>query len=225
MPLRNRSRRQAHGRRPYVALPGHPRQPTQCAGADHSPPTTGRRRPWGHGSILSSSPDQDHNPKVAFDPCEAEWARGLARQSAKRKPRLRGFLRSGRRDSNSGPLVPQTSALTRLRHAPWPRQGTAEPGVGLPRAPMLAACAGGARRPKAAWSRACAGHAGALRAGRLQTLHLGRRPRQRLPGAAPRRRRRPGDRQAAFGACGPGPGTGHGPDRLAPPARLHSALA
>ena len=25
---------------------------------------------------------------------------------------------SGRRDSNSGPLVPQTSALTRLRHAP-----------------------------------------------------------------------------------------------------------
>jgi hypothetical protein len=25
---------------------------------------------------------------------------------------------SGRRDLNSGPLVPQTSALTRLRHAP-----------------------------------------------------------------------------------------------------------
>jgi hypothetical protein len=33
-------------------------------------------------------------------------------------PRVRGFRKSGRRDSNSGPLVPQTSALTRLRHAP-----------------------------------------------------------------------------------------------------------
>ncbi len=32
---------------------------------------------------------------------------------------LRAFSRSGRRDSNSGPLVPQTSALTRLRHAPF----------------------------------------------------------------------------------------------------------
>jgi hypothetical protein len=28
------------------------------------------------------------------------------------------IFRSGRRDLNSGPLVPQTSALTRLRHAP-----------------------------------------------------------------------------------------------------------
>ena len=38
---------------------------------------------------------------------------------ATRKPRVsRAFLSSGRRDSNSGPLVPQTSALTRLRHAP-----------------------------------------------------------------------------------------------------------
>jgi hypothetical protein len=36
-----------------------------------------------------------------------------------RKPRdSRAFNQSGRRDSNSGPLVPQTSALTRLRHAP-----------------------------------------------------------------------------------------------------------
>ena len=33
-------------------------------------------------------------------------------------------LLSGRRDSNSGPLVPQTSALTRLRHAPRPGQVT-----------------------------------------------------------------------------------------------------
>src|SRR5579862_3119650 len=29
-----------------------------------------------------------------------------------------GPFESGRRDLNSGPLVPQTSALTRLRHAP-----------------------------------------------------------------------------------------------------------
>src|SRR5262249_2994995 len=36
-----------------------------------------------------------------------------------RKPRLPGLsYPSGRRDLNSGPLVPQTSALTRLRHAP-----------------------------------------------------------------------------------------------------------
>ena len=34
-------------------------------------------------------------------------------------PRRTASLESGRRDSNSGPLVPQTSALTRLRHAPW----------------------------------------------------------------------------------------------------------
>jgi hypothetical protein len=31
---------------------------------------------------------------------------------------------SGRRDLNSGPLVPQTSALTRLRHAPRQRNGS-----------------------------------------------------------------------------------------------------
>src|SRR3954453_15650111 len=35
----------------------------------------------------------------------------------KEKAPFAGLL-SGRRDSNSGPLVPQTSALTRLRHAP-----------------------------------------------------------------------------------------------------------
>src|SRR5262249_4866079 len=33
-------------------------------------------------------------------------------------PDYQPFCESGRRDSNSGPLVPQTSALTRLRHAP-----------------------------------------------------------------------------------------------------------
>ena len=39
--------------------------------------------------------------------------------SQTKNPAFAGFL-SGRRDSNSGPLVPQTSALTRLRHAPRP---------------------------------------------------------------------------------------------------------
>jgi integrase len=34
------------------------------------------------------------------------------------RPLCRIFVESGRRDLNSGPLVPQTSALTRLRHAP-----------------------------------------------------------------------------------------------------------
>ena len=44
------------------------------------------------------------------------------------KPALsRGFLSSGRRDSNSGPLVPQTSALTRLRHAPRPGHPSGHP--------------------------------------------------------------------------------------------------
>ncbi len=35
------------------------------------------------------------------------------------------FDPSGRRDSNSRPLVPQTSALTRLRYAPDPSRGGA----------------------------------------------------------------------------------------------------
>src|SRR5438132_14306378 len=35
----------------------------------------------------------------------------------RKSPAIGAFL-SGRRDLNSGPLVPQTSALTRLRHAP-----------------------------------------------------------------------------------------------------------
>jgi ribosomal protein S18 acetylase RimI-like enzyme len=38
--------------------------------------------------------------------------------SSMKSPAKRAFS-SGRPDSNRGPLVPQTSALTRLRHAPW----------------------------------------------------------------------------------------------------------
>ena len=48
------------------------------------------------------------------------WRVARSSQVVTRKPPIsRGFLSSGRRDLNSGPLVPQTSALTRLRHAPW----------------------------------------------------------------------------------------------------------
>jgi Phage integrase family len=42
----------------------------------------------------------------------------LGKRPGTKAPLKRGFCLSGRRDSNSGPLVPQTSALTRLRHAP-----------------------------------------------------------------------------------------------------------
>ena len=40
-------------------------------------------------------------------------------QGARRPYGSRTSLQSGRPDLNRGPLVPQTSALTRLRHAPW----------------------------------------------------------------------------------------------------------
>ena len=57
----------------------------------------------------------------------ASYARALRRAIRKRKsPAIRAFP-SGRRDSNSGPLVPQTSALTRLRHAPRPRHPSDHP--------------------------------------------------------------------------------------------------
>ena len=38
-------------------------------------------------------------------------------------PRSRETRKSGRRDLNSRPLDPQSSALTRLRHVPFPRRG------------------------------------------------------------------------------------------------------
>ena len=48
-------------------------------------------------------------------------------------PEMRSYLRfywSGCRDLNSGPSVPQTDALTKLRHSPlWSGHST----VGLPR--------------------------------------------------------------------------------------------
>jgi hypothetical protein len=46
-----------------------------------------------------------------------ELANGVA--SSAERPCQQGLFSSGRRDLNSGPLVPQTSALTRLRHAPY----------------------------------------------------------------------------------------------------------
>ena len=65
------------------------------------------------GSSMTSKP-------VAFllaDVGGATASNVFATQTTKH-PREQWFRRSGRRDSNSGPLVPQTSALTRLRHAP-----------------------------------------------------------------------------------------------------------
>ncbi len=51
---------------------------------------------------------------------EAAPRQARARRRREREsPGWRGFRTSGRRDLNSGPLVPQTSALTRLRHAPF----------------------------------------------------------------------------------------------------------
>ena len=48
----------------------------------------------------------------------AEWAQPRLPLERQKAPVCGAFGLSGRRDSNSGPLVPQTSALTRLRHAP-----------------------------------------------------------------------------------------------------------
>src|SRR5204862_2183742 len=57
--------------------------------------------------------------RLSTPPAEAEGGADENVLHQERKPRqVRGFLTSGRRDLNSGPLVPQTSALTRLRHAP-----------------------------------------------------------------------------------------------------------
>ena len=45
---------------------------------------------------------------------------GVAHEESGPQAAIPVFIASGRRDSNSGPSVPQTSALTRLRHAPRP---------------------------------------------------------------------------------------------------------
>src|SRR3954447_11332778 len=45
-----------------------------------------------------------------------------------KSPAPAGLFESGRRDLNSGPLVPQTSALTRLRHAPSDSHSSSRPG-------------------------------------------------------------------------------------------------
>jgi hypothetical protein len=80
---------------------------------------------------------------------------GLLPHSLGKKPANR---QSGRRDSNSGPLVPQTSALTRLRHAPRLRHLTDFPRTfQTPRAATTAARRGGGTggRSARASSRAC----------------------------------------------------------------------
>jgi Phage integrase family len=71
-------------------------------------------------SALHPSPSRSRSPRrpaciaLAF----RRVAVGAVYRKKRKAPHLRGFRLSGRRDLNSGPLVPQTSALTRLRHAP-----------------------------------------------------------------------------------------------------------
>src|SRR5262245_2720283 len=67
-------------------------------------------------------------PRIAgvnYDRLGEYWtarARETCRHDSEERPAFAGLSwSSGRRDSNSGPLVPQTSALTRLRHAPRQR--------------------------------------------------------------------------------------------------------
>jgi hypothetical protein len=62
-----------------------------------------------HTKIVGPEPNIRHGRLTAS---------ASSHQTRKKALRLQGFYESGRRDSNSGPLVPQTSALTRLRHAP-----------------------------------------------------------------------------------------------------------
>ncbi len=76
-----------------------------------------------YGHLLPDAIERGRAALEAFD-ARSEKAFGQRRltcpQTPKRRkgPVRRAFSASGRRDLNSGPLVPQTSALTRLRHAP-----------------------------------------------------------------------------------------------------------
>ena len=65
--------------------------------------------------------DSDRGSRAALSVGVLPAATGATADRWRCPPISRGFLSSGRRDLNSGPLVPQTSALTRLRHAPWRR--------------------------------------------------------------------------------------------------------
>ena len=67
--------------------------------------------------VLVTDSDRGSAPHFPLAYCQPRLAPAAFRWRC--PPISRGFLSSGRRDLNSGPLVPQTSALTRLRHAPW----------------------------------------------------------------------------------------------------------
>ena len=92
-----------------------------------------------------------HNPR-------ASPGRVCSRLRQRKSPANRAFS-SGRRDSNSGPLVPQTSALTRLRHAPRPRHPSGHPDRGATAATAPPRCAsqqnGDAQRWHAAGEWSC----------------------------------------------------------------------
>src|SRR5436190_18669516 len=89
-----------------------------------SPTPTPRGRPRGPvlpdvltRCLLRRSGRLNHAPGLG------STARSIIGERIEKTPLLAGFL-SGRRDSNSGPPVPQTGALTRLRHAPRRIHGT-----------------------------------------------------------------------------------------------------
>jgi hypothetical protein len=107
-------------------LPGDTRDPRRCASRRHAR-ALATPRPF-------ASPEARDD---VWRPRSDHRSRGRLRNE-RRKPALQGFRISGRRDSNSGPLVPQTSALTRLRHAPCPGHAT-----GRPESPPLAPTSAG----------------------------------------------------------------------------------
>ena len=69
------------------------------------------------GVLVSLATDVPFAPEVGLVLGRFSGGSRRAGQGAMQTPRDLLF-ESGRRDLNSGPLVPQTSALTRLRHAP-----------------------------------------------------------------------------------------------------------
>ena len=72
------------------------------------------------GDLALEAQDVGAGPREFWGDSDYEWFVTVVQLAGFRRiPQTRMAQRSGRRDSNSGPLVPQTSALTRLRHAPW----------------------------------------------------------------------------------------------------------
>ena len=95
--------------------------------------TSTTRKVWSRPSIegLKTAPKREppepSKQRICWSPYHPRTREASRRASRTRKPAFWTGFRSGRRDSNSGPLVPQTSALTRLRHAPPPGHRSGHP--------------------------------------------------------------------------------------------------